>query len=78
MKLQRLMKVQKLGKKTGKNDMLSLKNNKMQPFKTYKEAHFRASEQNKIYERSNHTSSGKAKEYYVTNDKGEETIILTQ
>ena len=24
------------------------------------------------------TPSGKAKEYYVTNDKGEETVILTQ
>ena len=68
----------KIGKKTGKDDMLRIKNNKIQPFKTYKSAHFRASEQNTIQERSIHTPSGKAKEYYVTNDKGEETIILTQ
>ena len=31
-----------------------------------------------VQERFISTPSGKAKQYYVTNDKGEETIIFTQ
>jgi RHS repeat-associated protein len=68
----------KIGKKTGKDDKYRIKDNKIQQCKTYKTAHFRASEQNIVQERFISTPSGKAKQYYVTNDKGEETIIFTQ
>ncbi len=68
----------KIGKKSGKDDMLNIKNNKIQPFKTYNKAHSRASRQNKVWQRSILTPNGRANEYFVTNEKGEETIILTQ
>lgn len=58
--------------------MLNIRNNKIQPFKTYNKAHLRASRQNKVWQRSILTSNGRANEYFVTNEKGEETIILTQ
>lgn len=68
----------KIGKKSGKDDMLNIRNNEIQPFKTYNKAHSRASRQNKVWQRSILTSNGRANEYFVTNEKGEETIILTQ
>lgn len=68
----------KIGQKKGKDDMLRIKNMKIQPFKTYNKAHSRATKQNNVFQRFKTTSSGIIEEYYVTNNKGEETIILTK